>query len=34
VGDTIEMGASIYEVRSDPVRDADRLIWTAEAREL
>ncbi len=34
VGDTIEMGASIYEVRADPVRDADRLIWTAEAREL
>jgi hypothetical protein len=28
------MGASIYEVRSDPVRDVDRLIWTAEAREL
>ena len=33
-GDTIEIGASIYEVRADPVRDADRLIWTAEAREL
>jgi hypothetical protein len=34
VGDTIEIGASIYEVRADPTRDADRLIWTAEAREL
>ena len=33
-GDTFEIGGQIYEVRSDPVRDSDRLTWAAEARAL
>lgn len=31
-GDTIEADAVLFEVRTDPVRDADRLVWSAEAR--
>lgn len=31
-GDTFEIGAELFEVRSDPVRDSERLIWAAEAR--
>lgn len=33
-GDTFEIGAEVFEVRSDPVRDSERLIWAAEARVL
>jgi hypothetical protein len=33
-GDTIETDAVLFEVRTDPVRDADRLVWSAEARAL
>ena len=33
-GDTFEIGAELFEVRSDPVRDSERLIWAAEARAL
>ena len=33
-GDTFEIGASIYEVRGEPVRDGERLTWAAEARAL
>ncbi len=33
-GDRIQIGAVIYEVRAEPIRDAERLIWTAEVREL
>lgn len=33
-GDTFEFGGAIYEVASDPVRDSERLIWSAEARAL
>lgn len=33
-GDTIEADAVLFEVRTDPVRDADRLVWSAEARAL
>jgi len=33
-GDTFEIAGEIYEVRSDPVRDSERLIWAAEARML
>lgn len=33
-GDTFDVGAARYEVRGDPVRDADRLIWSVEARAL
>lgn len=33
-GDTFQIGARLYEVRGEPVRDGERLIWAAEAREL
>lgn len=33
-GDTFEIAAALFEVRSEPVRDSERLIWAAEAREL
>jgi hypothetical protein len=33
-GDTIEADGVLFEVRADPVRDADRLVWSAEARAL
>ncbi len=33
-GDTIEVDGALFEVRADPVRDADRLVWSAEARAL
>lgn len=33
-GDTFEIAATVFEVRSEPVRDSERLIWAAEAREL
>ena len=33
-GDTIEVNGVLFEVRADPVRDADRLVWSAEARAL
>jgi len=33
-GDTIEVNGLLFEVRADPVRDADRLVWSAEARAL
>lgn len=33
-GDTLEIGGSLYRILGAPVRDATRLVWTAEAREL
>lgn len=33
-GDTIEIAGEVFEVRAEPKRDADRLVWTAEARAL
>ena len=33
-GDTIEIGSEVFEVRSDPVRDSERMVWAAEARAL
>ncbi|MGY6704720.1 head-tail joining protein [Roseinatronobacter sp.] len=33
-GDTFEVDGTLYEIRSEPVRDAARLIWAAEARVL
>lgn len=33
-GDTFEIDGLIFEVRSDPVRDSERLVWAAEARPL
>lgn len=32
-GDTFEMGGVTYEVRGEPLRDAPRHVWKAEARE-
>jgi hypothetical protein len=34
MGDTFQIGAVIYEVRSDPARDVERIFWTCEVREL
>jgi hypothetical protein len=34
LGDTIEVNGLMFEVRAVPVRDADRLVWSAEARAL
>lgn len=34
VGDTFEVDAELFEVRSEPVRDRERLCWAAEVREL
>jgi len=33
-GDTFEIAGQLYEVRGEPVRDSERLIWAAEARAL
>lgn len=33
-GDTFQIADEFFEVRSDPVRDAERLIWAAEVRVL
>lgn len=33
-GDTIEVDGVQFEVCTDPVRDANRLVWSAEARAL
>jgi hypothetical protein len=33
-GDTIEVNGVLFEVRADPIRDADRLVWSAQARAL
>ncbi len=33
-GDTFEIGERLLEIRSDPVRDTERLTWAAEARDL
>jgi hypothetical protein len=32
--DTVEINGTLHTIRGAPIRDADRLIWTAEAREL
>jgi hypothetical protein len=32
-GDSFEIGGAYYIVRGAPIRDADRLVWSAEARE-
>ena len=33
-GDRFEVGTVTYEVRGEPVRDSERLVWAAEARAL
>ncbi len=32
-GDTFEIDGTLHEVRGEPVRDAERLVWAAEVRE-
>jgi hypothetical protein len=31
-GDTIEMSGTVYVIQGAPLRDAERLVWTIEAR--
>ena len=31
-GDTLEFGGAVYVVQGEPMRDAARLVWAAEAR--
>jgi hypothetical protein len=31
-GDTIERNGIVYVIQGEPIRDAERLIWTIEAR--
>jgi hypothetical protein len=31
-GDTIEVDDKVYVIQGEPIRDAERLIWTIEAR--
>jgi hypothetical protein len=31
-GDTIEMNGAVYVIQGEPIRDAERLVWTIEAR--
>jgi hypothetical protein len=31
-GDTIELDGVVYVVQGEPIRDAERLVWTIEAR--
>ena len=31
-GDTIEMSGTVYVIQGEPIRDAERLVWTIEAR--
>ena len=33
-GDTAEIAGQVHEVQGTPTRDADRLVWLAEARAL
>ncbi len=33
-GDTFQIGAEIYAVQGERLRDADRLVWSAEVRLL
>ena len=31
-GDTIELDGAVYVIQGEPIRDAERLVWTIEAR--
>jgi hypothetical protein len=31
-GDTVEVDGDLYQVQGEPVRDSERLVWTAELR--
>ena len=32
--DTVEINGTLYTLRGAPIRDADRLVWSVEAREV
>ncbi len=31
-GNTIEVDSTVYVIRGEPIRDAERLVWSIEAR--
>jgi hypothetical protein len=31
-GDTIELDGAVYVIQGEPIRNAERLVWTIEAR--
>ena len=31
-GDTIEMDGTVYVIQGEPMRDAERLVWTLDTR--
>ncbi|QLH37852.1 MAG: hypothetical protein HWD60_01020 [Defluviicoccus sp.] len=31
-GDSIEVSGTVYVIQGEPIRDAERLVWTIEAR--
>ena len=31
-GETIEVDGAVYVIQGEPIRDAERLVWTIEAR--
>ncbi len=31
-GDTVEVDGTVYVIQGEPIRDAERLVWTIEAR--
>ena len=31
-GDSFEVGGTVYVIQGEPIRDAERLVWTIEAR--
>ena len=31
-GDTIEADGTVYVIQGEPIRDAERLVWTVDAR--
>lgn len=33
-GDVVDIGADRFEIMSDPLRDSEQLIWSADARRL
>jgi hypothetical protein len=33
-GDTVEVDGVMYLVQGEPLRDTERLVWTAETRQL
>jgi len=33
-GDTLEIAGELFEVRSGPIRDRERLVWSTEGRPL